>query len=145
MAPSSSPSSSPSLSAAPTTKPSDSPSVSLRPSSEPTDYVSAICQNVDLQLDSSGRVSVEASDVNNGSKGGIATLELNQTSFNCANIGDNTVTLTATDVNTNVDSCQALISISDTIVPDAICQDATITLDTEGKSIVSVQNVRVSI
>jgi hypothetical protein len=113
----------------------------MGPSSEPTDYVSANCQDINLQLDSSGRVNVEASDINNGSKGGIAKMVLSQTSFHCANIGDNSVTLTAIDVNMNTDSCQAAVTISDSVVPNARCNDSTITLDAGKRAVVSVEDI----
>ena len=71
-------------------------------------------------------------------------MVLSQTSFNCANIGDNSVTLTAIDVNMNTDSCQAAVTISDSVVPNARCNDSTITLDAGKRAVVSVEDVRIS-
>lgn len=46
-------------------------------------------------------------------------------SFNCNNIGNNTVTLTATDSSGNSSSCTAVIVVEDGIAPDANCRPTT--------------------
>jgi PKD repeat protein len=64
----------------------------------------AIAQNVTVQLDASGNGSTTAALVNNSSTDncGIDTMALDISTFDCTNIGPNTVTLTVTDVNGNV-------------------------------------------
>ncbi|MBK9453146.1 MAG: HYR domain-containing protein, partial [Bacteroidetes bacterium] len=51
--------------------------------------------------------------MNNGSSDacGIASLALNITTFNCANVNGNTVILTVTDVNGNSSTCSANVTI----------------------------------
>src|SRR5690606_39636654 len=63
---------------------------------------------------------------------GIESLELSQTSFDCSNIGDNTVTLTVTDNNGNTSTCEATVTVEDNVAPNAICVDTTVILDANG-------------
>ncbi|MCB9234639.1 MAG: HYR domain-containing protein [Bacteroidia bacterium] len=96
----------------------------------------AICQDVTVQLDNNGNGSTTAGAVNNGSTDacGIATLALGagQGSFDCSNIGPNTVTQTVTDVNGNSSNCTATVTVVDQIPPLALCQDITVSLDATG-------------
>jgi hypothetical protein len=69
-------------------------------------------------LDSNGSVLIDSSEIDNGSKGGIISLDLNQTSFSCNSVGSNAVKLTATDVNGNTDACHAGVNILDSVVPE---------------------------
>ena len=93
-----------------------------------------ICQNVTIQLDVNGNGSTSADMINNGSNDacGITSMTLNQTNFDCSNIGANTVTLTATDNNGNTSSCNATVTVMDQKSPDAICQNVTVPLDAAG-------------
>ena len=90
----------------------------------------ALCQDVTVQLDASGNGSTTAAAVDNGSNDacGIASLVLSKTTFNCSNVGANPVTLTVTDVNGNVSTCGATVTVEDNVAPVAICQDVTLTL-----------------
>jgi uncharacterized protein YrzB (UPF0473 family) len=94
----------------------------------------AICQNITVQLDATGNATITPAQVNNGSSDacGIANLSLDITTFNCANVNGNTVTLTVTDVNNNVSTCTAQVTIEDTINPIAVCQNVTVQLDATG-------------
>ncbi|MEY8867889.1 hypothetical protein AB9K24_00150, partial [Meridianimaribacter flavus] len=71
----------------------------------------AVCQNATVVLDASGNGSITTSDIDNGSNDacGIASMSLDQTSFDCSNVGANTVTLTVTDNNGNVSTCSATV------------------------------------
>jgi hypothetical protein len=68
-----------------------------------------------VQLDASGQASITSADVDGGSSDacGIASLSLSQDSFACSDVGDNTVGLTATDVNGNTASCDATVTVID--------------------------------
>uniref|UniRef100_UPI00058CD54F GEVED domain-containing protein n=1 Tax=Psychroserpens damuponensis TaxID=943936 RepID=UPI00058CD54F len=74
----------------------------------------AICQNITVQLDSSGNATITASQINNNSTDncGISTITASQTSFTCANEGNNDVTLTVTDTYGNVNTCIAVVTIT---------------------------------
>src|SRR6185503_5125902 len=54
----------------------------------------AVCQALTIQLDATGIANITAAQINNGSSDacGIANLSLDKTSFNCSNVGTNTVT-----------------------------------------------------
>ncbi len=74
-----------------------------------------VCQDISVQLDpSTGLASITASEVDNGSTDNCSlSLSLSQTSFSCSDIGDNIVTLTATDNAGNSSSCDANVIITD--------------------------------
>ena len=82
----------------------------------------AICQNVTVQLDSSGTASVIPAQVDNGSSDacGIASMTVSPNSFTCANAGNNSVTLTVTDVNGNVSQCMATVKVEDNLGPQVV-------------------------
>ncbi len=88
-------------------------------------------KNITVQLDNEGKVSIVAADVNNISTDacGISTMTVSKTSFDCANVGANTVTLTVTDVNGNFDSKTAVVTVVDSVKPIAIGKPITISLN----------------
>lgn len=94
----------------------------------------ALCQDITVQLDASGNASITAADVNGGSNDacGIQSLSVSQTQFNCLHAGGNTVTLTVTDNNGNVSTCNATVNVEDNVAPTAICQNVTVQLDGSG-------------
>ncbi|MCO6490728.1 MAG: T9SS type A sorting domain-containing protein [Phaeodactylibacter sp.] len=93
----------------------------------------AECQDITVQLDSEGEVSISADDINDDSNDncGIASLSLDKDDFDCHDVGDNTVTLTVTDVNGNSASCTATVTVEDNVAPEAECEDVTVRLDEE--------------
>lgn len=99
----------------------------------------AICQNSTVYLNSSGTALVTGSMLNNGSSDacGIASLSPSSTSFNCANVGANTVTLTVTDNNGNTNTCSSTVTVMDTIRPTAVCQNTTVYLDASGNAVIT--------
>jgi hypothetical protein len=103
----------------------------------------AICQSITLQLDASGNASVTTADINNGSNDacGIASLSLDVTSFDCSDVGANTVVLTVTDNNGNVSTCSATVTIEDNVAPVAICQSITLQLDASGNASVTTADI----
>ena len=103
----------------------------------------AICQDLTVQLDASGAATITAAQVDNGSSDncGIATMTLDNSSFDCTNVGANTVTLTVTDDNSNVSTCTATITVEDNVAPTAICQDLTVQLDANGAATITAAQV----
>jgi hypothetical protein len=96
----------------------------------------AVCQDITVQLDASGNATITASDVDGGSNDNCAVASIAATplSFDCQNIGANTVTLTATDSSGNSSSCTAAVTVFDTLPPIALCNDVTIYLDAVGSA-----------
>jgi len=72
----------------------------------------AICKPATVTL-SNGSAIITAADVSNGSNDecGPVTLAVSKTSFNCSNIGANTVTLTVTDGTGNTATCSATVTV----------------------------------
>lgn len=83
----------------------------------------AVCQNVNAQLDSSGQITINGSQVDGGSSddSGFFTLSVFPNNFDCTNIGPNTVTLTVTDSAGNSDSCTATVTIQDNLAATFSC------------------------
>ena len=99
----------------------------------------AVGQDITVELDASGNASIVAGDVDNGSFDGcaVSTLSIDVTTFDCTNLGANTVNLTATDSNGNSDSVAVTVTIEDNIAPTAVCQDITIALDATGNATIT--------
>ncbi len=78
----------------------------------------ALCQNINVQLDASGNVTIIASDVDGGSTDncGIASLSVSPDTFTCDDLGANNVTLTVNDVNGNISSCNAIVTVMDPLL-----------------------------
>ncbi|WP_378179122.1 HYR domain-containing protein [Aquimarina sp. SS2-1] len=93
----------------------------------------AVCQDITVQLDENGTVTIAAEDVDGGSSDsvGIDTIAVTPSSFNCSNIGENTVTLTVTNTLGNSISCEAIVTVEDVTPPVITCpSDITISNDT---------------
>ena len=102
-----------------------------------------ITKDTILYLNSSGEAILSASDLDIGSSDniGIDLLELEQTSFGCADVGDKSILLTATDAAGNSESSIAKVSISDTISPLVNCQDITVYLDATGNATIAEDSI----
>ena len=103
----------------------------------------AICQNATVQLNAVGVATISATLVDNGSSDncGIASLVVSPNAFSCANIGANPVVLTVTDVNGNVSTCNATVTVQDLLPPVAVCQDITVQLDGSGNATITAAQV----
>ena len=102
----------------------------------------AVAKNITVQLDATGNVSITPAQINNGSidNCSVASYSLDQTSFDCSNVGQNNVTLTVTDANGNSSTATAVVTVQDSTAPLAIAQNITVQLDATGRaSITSAQ------
>jgi hypothetical protein len=113
--------------------------VSVRESIPPT----VLTKNISVSLNASGAASILATQVNNGSTdaGGIATMTVSPSTFNCSNIGNNTVTLTVTDNYGNAASKTAVVTISDVTPPTVITQNVTIRVGATGSVTVAASAI----
>ncbi|MDB4089628.1 hypothetical protein N9544_08430, partial [Flavobacteriales bacterium] len=103
----------------------------------------ALCNNLTIQLNAIGTVSIVASDLDGGSSDncGIDTIILSQYDFTCSNIGINTITSTVTDVNGNSSTCTSIVTVEDNVNPVAVCKADTVYLDATGNTIITTANV----
>ena len=105
--------------------------------------LTAVTQDITVQLDASGQVTITPQDVDNGSGSGCngnPTLSLDVTTFDCSNLGINTVTLTVTD-GTATDTATATITVEDNLGPEVSTQDITLTLDANGTATLLVSDI----
>ena len=98
-----------------------------------------VCQDATVQLDSTGNVTVEIADVDAGSTLNGCNLFVTPANFTCADIGDNTVSLSAYGGDSDTTFCTATVTVEDNVPPVPVCADHTIHLDANGDaSIVAV-------
>lgn len=85
----------------------------------------ALCQNLSLSLGPNGIVSISAGAVDVGSSDacGIAQMTLDQSLFDCGDLGANPVILTVTDSSGNASTCSATITLQGT----ALSSSASVT------------------
>jgi len=102
-----------------------------------------ITQPVTVQLNATGSASITAAQIDNGSTDncGIATITVSPSTFTCANVGANTVTLTVTDVNGNVSTGTAIVTVTDVILPTVITQPVTVQLNATGSASITASQI----
>ena len=92
-----------------------------------------------LYLDVYGQVTISPDTLDNGTRDSctVVTLTARQTTFTCNDITPSgtglAINLYATDAYGNIDSCQSIIQVFDTIAPLVFCKDSiTVYLDSMG-------------
>jgi gliding motility-associated-like protein len=102
-----------------------------------------VTQNITVVLNPNGQASVSAAQINNGSTDncGIGSITLSPSTFTCADIGPNTVTLTVTDSNGNVSTGTAVVTITETTPPTVITRPVTVQLNATGTATISAAQV----
>jgi hypothetical protein len=102
----------------------------------------AICADITIQLNANGDRTITPNHIDGGSNGvGGISLAADKTTFNCSNVGNNTVTLTATDVIGNIVTCEATVTVEDNFPPVAICANVTIQLDANGNGTIAASDI----
>ncbi|MGB3344023.1 MAG: HYR domain-containing protein, partial [Aequorivita sp.] len=102
------------------------------------------CQDITVELDPiTGIVTISGSDIDNGSTDacGIVSYDLDINTFDCSNVGSNTVVLTVTDVNGNASTCTVIVTVEDNTPPALVCQDFTLELGIDGTAILNPSDV----
>ena len=74
----------------------------------------AVCQNFTLVLDGNGVGTLQTGDIDGGSTDncGNVSLSIDLENFDCDDLGDHTVTLTATDDCDNTNDCTATVTVT---------------------------------
>ncbi|MCT4698787.1 T9SS type B sorting domain-containing protein [Tenacibaculum haliotis] len=122
---------------------SDTATAVVTVSQNPNQTFTARTQNITVQLDASGNVTITPQQVDNGSGSGCnnnPTLSLDKTAFTCADLGNNAVTLTATDGSTT-DTAQAIVTVEDNVAPVVLTQNVTIQLDANGNASITTADI----
>jgi len=97
----------------------------------------AICQDITISLDLDYTATITTADIDGGSIDNctLSNTSININTFDCSNLGPNTVTLTVTDQNGNQSSCEAVVTVLEGLnTPIAVCQNITVTLGEDGTS-----------
>lgn len=82
-----------------------------------------ITQDISIYLNENGTAGISTDMIDNGSYDncGFVVFDLLQSSFDCSDIGENTVTLYVNDSNGNFSTDTAIVTVIDTIPPTMIC------------------------
>jgi hypothetical protein len=96
-----------------------------------------------VQLDASRSATITASQIENGSTDNcsITNSSLDISSFDCDDLGVNTVTLSVTDQSGNTGTGTATVTILDDINPVAQARDITVELDLTGNATITADDV----
>ncbi|MBL0146587.1 MAG: HYR domain-containing protein [Chitinophagaceae bacterium] len=84
----------------------------------------SICQSITVNLDATGNATITPAMVNNGSHDNCSPVTLVSvvpSTFTCANVGANTVTLTVSDAVGNTSTCTSTVTIHDVTAPVVSC------------------------
>jgi hypothetical protein len=105
-----------------------------------------ITRDTTVAVGSIGEVAITAAMIENGSTDNCTgatefVFNLSKTTFSCADLGSNTVTLTVVDASGNEGTATAVVTVIDTIAPIAVTQDITVNLDQTGSVNVSTSQV----
>ncbi|MEL7121386.1 MAG: T9SS type A sorting domain-containing protein [Bacteroidota bacterium] len=100
---------------------------------------SADCKYLTVRLDQNGQTIVNASNLVSSSSNecDIAEIIASKTSFDCSDVGENTLTVSVIDHSGNSSQCQATVNLIDERDPIAICQDRTVQLNGDGQIVLN--------
>ena len=92
--------------------------------------------NITAYLDNAGSVTIKTSDIDNSSfdNCGVDTMFLDKYTFNCSDVGVDTVILSVVDINGNVKTKKATVNVLDTISPVITVQNTIISIDTSSNA-----------
>jgi hypothetical protein len=104
----------------------------------------AVCKDITVSLDATGNVSIDAVDVDGGSTDicGIGSFEIDKNSFSAVNLGENPVVLNVFDINGNVSSCDAVVTVIDDTPPEIVCNPQDIYLNENGIYVLSSLDIK---
>jgi HYR domain-containing protein/surface protein with Ig-like domain len=102
-----------------------------------------VTKNIDVNLDATGNATIAAADVDGGTTDacGPISLSLDQSSFTCANLGANTIKLTASDGSGNSASATAIVTIHDVTAPNVVTKNISVNLDATGNATIAPADV----
>ena len=94
----------------------------------------ASCKDYTVDLDSNGAALLQLTDMDNGSftSCGEAGISLSVNTFSCNDVGMNMVVLTIEDAAGRKDSCTAMVTVEDNILPTVLCRDSVFQVSPDG-------------
>ena len=104
----------------------------------------AVCRNITVQLGSSGTAVIDITDIDNGSHdpdGSIVTRSVFPKTFNCSQLGQNTVVLTVTDDEGLSSTCEAIVTVEDNTPPVINVKPFTLVLGSGGSASLSASDI----
>lgn len=107
------------------------------------------CVDFPVSLSAAGSYTLTAGDLatitagcsDNDTCHGITSRLASQTTFTCANVGPNTVTITAGDFSGNTNTQDVTITVSDVTPPTVLTKNISVTLDGTGNAAISDTDV----
>ena len=92
------------------------------------------CNNQNVTLDANGNGAITLSSVlaSVADACGIASVSLNDSTFNCNDVGVNQVILTVLDNAGNIRRCTSQVNVTETVAPNAVCRNIDLYLDSTG-------------
>lgn len=100
------------------------------------------CKTATAYLDENGNATITPADVDDGSGDNCDySLDVSPSTFNCNDLGDNSVTLTITDDADNKKQCVTTVTVVDNIPPTAACKNISIYLDMNGYASITPDDI----
>ncbi|WP_143744249.1 gliding motility-associated C-terminal domain-containing protein [Polaribacter tangerinus] len=100
-------------------------------------------KDITVQLNISGNITIQPSDVDNGSSDlyGISDISVTPSSFNCSNVGNNTVVLSVTSISGITATKTAIVKVEDKMAPIIATKDIVVQLDINGNATIQASDV----
>lgn len=103
-----------------------------------------VCQintPINFQLDQNGQLTIDPSMIDNGSFDNCGEVEISieQTTFDCSDIGQFNMTFTASD-GINISTCTVEVTIEDGLAPFCTLEDVTVYIDENGNIPLDLNN-----
>ena len=105
---------------------------------------SVTCKNRTANLNANGSKTIQPSFVFQSGSDNCGTVNLasvSPNSFNCTNLGPNTVTLTVNDGHGNTNTCTSTVTLMDNMKPSVTCKNHTVGLNASGSAAIIPENV----
>lgn len=102
------------------------------------------CQSAIMYLDENGQAPIDPSALIKDSSdncGDLLEFTSSRSVVTCEDIGESSIYLRARDEQNNVDSCEVVITVRDTISPEPSCQNVTVFAGENGLAVLSAQDV----
>lgn len=106
-----------------------------------------ITQNIAVFLDAAGMATITPGQVDNGSSDicGLDTMFLDVNTFDCSDIGIQSVLLTVVDAAGNSSSAVASVDVADNLAPQMVLNSTTVYLDATGQGVLDPMDLITSL